>query len=255
MYSLFRRYARSFLGGKGGVMAKRIAVFGDSISKGIVFENDKLQKLDEDMVTLIAKEYGFAITNYSQYGMSLKKLSGKGTIEGYVKGLDSSEENYAVICIGGNDANYDWVAVAKEPQKPHEAYTSVEEFEGLLIHYIRLLQDAGVRVMLTTIPPVDAKRYFENVLCKKVDGEKVLEFFKGDVTNISRHQEAYNLSVIKCGILTGCPIIDLRTGFLMDRNYLRNYCIDGVHPNGGGHRFMAKEVEASLVRQGLIKKA
>lgn len=235
-------------------MERKVAVFGDSISKGIVYENEKLSKISEDAVTLIAEEYGYDIENYSKYGQSLKKLCEKEVFKSFVDKNECSGQIYAVICIGGNDANFNWKEVGENPRYNHHALTPVKEFEELLDKSVKILLEKCERVILTTIPPVDSKRYFENVICKMTDGEKVLEFFDGDVTNISRHQEAYNYAIIKCAIRNGCPIIDLRTGFLLDRTYLRNYCIDGVHPNGKGHRFMAEEVVRSLADQGLVLK-
>ena len=85
-------------------MDKRVVVFGDSIAKGIIYENNKLQKLDDNAVSLIAKEFGCEITNLAKYGLSLKKLNEKNVIENYLKETQILPE-YAVICIGGNDAD------------------------------------------------------------------------------------------------------------------------------------------------------
>ena len=231
-------------------MDKRVVVFGDSIAKGRIYEDNKLQKLDNNAVSLIAKEYGYEITNLAKYGLSLKKLNEKNIIENYLKETNPLPE-YAVICIGGNDADYNWKEVALSPLESHKPITPVEEFSALLNKTVALLKEVGIKVILTTIPPVSSERYFKNVICKISDGQKVLEFFDGDVTNISRHQEAYNYAIIGTAVTNDCHIIDLRTGFLLDKNYLANYCIDGIHPNACGHKFMAMEIVKSLARQGL----
>lgn len=232
-------------------MTKKVAIFGDSISKGIVYEDGKLRRIDDCVVNLIADEYGFEIRNFARYGLTLSKLDKKQTVEKFIDETAEEADNYAVLSIGGNDADYDWKAVAQNPFFDHLPNTPVEEFEVLLQNKVKLLISAGIKVILTTIPPVDSKRYFDNVISKIADGQKVLEFFDGDVTNISRHQEVYNYSIIKVATQNACPIIDLRTGFLLDRKYLRNYCIDGIHPNELGHKFMAEEVVNSLARQGV----
>ncbi len=230
---------------------KKIAVFGDSISKGIIYENEKIKKLDDGVVNLIAADYGYEIHNYSQYGQSLKKFCEKGAVERFLSQIEGKSENYAVFCFGGNDADYNWRQVVTDPQFDHQANTPLPEFKMLLEEKVSELQDGGVKVVLTTIPPVDSQRYFDNVISKIVDGDKVLEFFNGDITNISRHQEAYNYAIIGVATAHGCPIIDLRTGFLLDRNYLKNYCVDGIHPNSHGHKFMAEQVVRSLAQQGI----
>ena len=233
-------------------MEKKIVVFGDSISKGIVSEGEKLLKLDSDAATLIEEKYGYTIINQSRYGMTLKRLCERRAVEKFLDQTDGVE--YAVLCIGGNDADYDWKAVGENPQLDHGPVTPIEEFYSLLEGTIELLQERGVNVMLCTIPPVDAVRYFDNVICRRADGDRVLEFLNGDLSNISRHQEAYNSYIVGCAVKHGCPVIDLRTGFLLDRRYLSNYCVDGVHPNCLGHRFMAEQIVLSLARQGVFLK-
>lgn len=234
-------------------MASKVAIFGDSISKGIIYENKKLLKLKDSMVNIVAEEYGLDVVNYSKYGQTLKKLTERNAVKKFLE-EGGKKGDYAVFCIGGNDADYDWAAVAKTPLEEHLPFTPIDEFEALLSENITILQNAGVHVIITTIPPVDSQRYFKEVISKVTDGEKVLEFFDGDVTNISRSQECYNLALVKCAAKYGCPIIDLRSGFLLDRKYLRNYCEDGIHPNEQGHRFMAEEVINSLTKQGLVLK-
>ncbi len=232
-------------------MTGNVVIFGDSISKGIVYENEKLLKLKDSVVNIVAEEYGLNVVNYSKYGQTLKKLTERNAVDNFLK-VEGKRGDHAVFCIGGNDADYDWATVAKAPHENHQPVTPLDEFEKLLSCNIEKLQNAGIDVIITTIPPVDSQRYFKTVISKIADGESVLEFLDGDVTNISRHQECYNLVLLKCASKYGCPLIDLRTGFLLDRSYLRKYCEDGVHPNENGHRFMAKEVINSLAAQGVV---
>lgn len=232
------------------IMNKKVVVFGDSISRGIVSEGDKLVRLEADAASLIEKQYGYEISNKSRFGLSLKRLCEKRTVEAFIEG-GAEDVDIAVLCIGGNDADYNWEEVGKTPWVDHQPYTSPEEFGQLLCKTVELLQGRGISVLLCTIPPVDSQRYFDNVICKRADGERVLEFLNGDVSNISRHQEVYNYVIIGCARRYSCPIIDLRTGFLLDRFYLSNYCADGIHPNGSGHKFMAEQIVSSLARQGV----
>lgn len=233
-------------------MNKRVAVFGDSISKGIVTSGNKLHRIDANAVSLIADEYGYEVVDFSRYGQTLKRICERNLIEKFIEGADGSGEEYAVFCIGGNDADYDWRAVSQSPGEDHHPFTQPEEFAKLLDDGVDKLLHAGVKVILTILPPVDSKRYFDNVICNIADGERVLEFFGGDVTNIARSQEVYNYAIIRCAHEHSCPIIDLRTGFLLDRRYLDKYCADGAHPNEEGHRFMAEQVVKSLARQGIV---
>lgn len=79
-----------------------------------------------------------------------------------------------------------------------------------------------------------------------------MRFFKGDVTNINRHQECFNYEIIKAAAENGCKIIDIRTGLLMDFGYLSGYSSDGVHPNEAGHKVIAEEI-IKLIDSGKLE--
>ena len=73
-----------------------------------------------------------------------------------------------------------------------------------------------------------------------------MEFLNGDLTNISRYHECYNLAIVKCALENDCRLIDLRTPLLLDRKYMDLLCPDGIHPNEQGHGLMAKVVESII---------
>lgn len=100
--------------------------------------------------------------------------------------------------------------------------------------------------VLFSLPPIDSQRYFRNVISARADGERVMEFFRGDVTNIARHQEAYNLAVMKAALENGCPFIDFRTDMLLMPDYLACLSDDGIHPNARGHEEIARIVGGKL---------
>lgn len=94
---------------------------------------------------------------------------------------------------------------------------------------------------------------FSNVICTVADGSKVMEFLNGDLTNISRYHECYNLAIVKCALENNCRLIDLRTPLLLDRKYMDLLCPDGIHPNEQGHMLMAKVVENII--DGMLKRS
>jgi len=219
-----------------------VTIFGDSIPKGVVNVNGKIENLKESVVNLVAKDLNIDIDNISMYGQTLTRLVCKGYLTSFVKAIDKSKKNIAIISLGGNDSDYDWVEVAKTPNVEHEPRTPLHIFEYMLNETIKLLNNNNVKVILTTIPPIDSKRYFDNVICKLADGDKVMEFLKGDVQNIYRHQESYNNIICKVATKNNCKLLDIREGFLQDRDFLSNLCQDGVHPNKKGHTVMANQI-------------
>ena len=220
----------------------KITLFGDSIPKGYTTKGGRIEKVDKDAVSLLEEKYGFRIENRSAYGQTLHKIYERRMVERYIKDTRGEKDRTAVFCIGGNDSDYDWKAVAAAPKAFHESKTPLSVFEKELDELIKKLKADGVQVLLTTLTPVDSKRYFERVISNVADGEKVLEFLSGDITNINRHQECYNLAVIGAAMKNDCKIIDIRSDFLMQTDYLVKYSDDGIHPNAGGHRVIAKSV-------------
>lgn len=223
----------------------KITVFGDSIPRGIVLKENKLQTIQSGVVDLVAKKLNLEIQNLSRFGQTLKRLCEKNIFENYLSELSKCngvEKNIAVIAIGGNDCDFDWQTVAETPTFPHEPHTPLAEFEELLDSTVGSLKQNNIEVILFTIPPIDSKKFFENVISKKADGKKVLEFFNGDISNISRRQESYNLAIIKCAMKNRCTLIDIRTRLLINRSFLSFMCEDGVHPNEEGHKIMSEEI-------------
>src|SRR5574344_306378 len=158
-----------------------LTVFGDSIPEGIITQNGKLEKLTDNVVNIVANHFNFKINNLSVYGQTLSRLVQKKAITEYLNKIDEKQKNIVVISLGGNDSDYDWKEVEKSPELEHLPKTPPEQFEKLLIDTTNELKKAKVKVFLTTIPPLDSKRYCENVICKLAVGKKILQFFKNDI--------------------------------------------------------------------------
>ncbi len=224
----------------------KITIFGDSIPKGVVYENKQLKKLDRTAVDMIASHYAIEISNLSSYGQTLTRLVEKNMIEDYISSLDHNFKNIAVISIGGNDSDYNWKEVAMSPHIAHMPKTPPKDFKKLLSTIIKKLKSANVKVILTNIPPVCSKNYFDNVISTTADSAKVLEFLQGDIDNIYRHQELYNLIITDCAKENRCKLLDIRQHFLWDTKYLSSFCEDGIHPNKTGHEKIAQTIIEQL---------
>ena len=219
-----------------------ITLIGDSIAKGIATENMRLTRLDTCASILVGEYLGANINNLSVYGQTIGRVEEKKLVEKYIENLDKSKNNKVVFSIGGNDADFDWVEVGKNPSFNHQPKTSHKIFETTLRKMIRMLKNEGVDVWITGLPPVDSYRYFDRVICKIANGENVLDFLDEDISNIQRHQEFYNFLLYKIAVTENCGFLDIRSIFLKDKNFLEKFCSDGVHPNKEGHKMIADEI-------------
>ena len=216
-----------------------ITVIGDSIPKGLYLENKKICRISRSAVSTIAERLGAEIENFSVFGQTLKKCCAKGHFESWLN-KHAGTRDRLIISLGGNDCDYLWEEVAKDPFAPHLPNTPLPEFEGLMHSVISACKARGVTPAFTSLPPIDSQRYFKNVICKRADEERILQFFHGDVTNISRHQECYNLAIMKAAISANCPFFDFRSELLLQTDYLSLLSDDGIHPNQAGHDMIAE---------------
>lgn len=219
---------------------QNITIIGDSISKGLYLDNLKPTSLDFSAVKIIEDKLGKKINNLSSFGQTLKRVYEKGVISNYLSNI-KGKHNICVLWIGGNDADYNWKEVAQSPDKNHEPKTPLKEFENILDAITKQLVKK-VKVVFVTLPPIDSKRYFNNVISKIANKDAILQFFNGDITNINRHQECYNTAILKIAKEYNCPVFDIRTELLLDRDYLSMLSEDGIHPSLNGQNRIAELV-------------
>ena len=201
-----------------------------------------MARVQKSAVRLISEALGTEIENFSAFGQTLNKCMEKGHVDRWIR--EASKGDILVFSLGGNDCDYDWAEVAADPLAPHAPKTPYAEFVRLLGSAASKLKRAGFTPVFTSLAPIDSARYFKNVICNKADGEQVMRFFRGDVTNISRHQECYNDAVCKTALACGGIFLDFRSPLLLLPDYLGCLSDDGIHPNQRGH----EEIASALLR-------
>ncbi|MEG1751618.1 MAG: SGNH/GDSL hydrolase family protein [Clostridia bacterium] len=218
-------------------MKQKVYVLGDSIAKGIVYVDEKLQRSQNSAISILEKELDIQIINLSAFGQTLPRICEKKFIENIIEGKG---KDVVVFSIGGNDSDYNWKEVAISPNKNHIPKTPISQFYNLLDKNIKKLKKNNYTVILVNLPPIHSARFFSNFICKQANGDAVLKFLQGDITNIYRHQEAYNNVIVKCGNKNNCTVVDIRTPLLLNRHYSSLLCDDGIHPNEKGQALIAK---------------
>lgn len=226
-----------------------IIVLGDSISRGFFYEGQAIKKIEHSAVDILQQKFVCKINNLSVFGQTLKRAYEKNLHEKCLSMFQKDKKNVVVIALGGNDADYDWNKVSLSPKQNHTPKTEIVQFEQILKQMIDYFQSHNIKVIVNSIFPVDSQRFFDNVISKKFDGEKVLEFLNNDVTNLYRHQESFNNSLVKVVAQTKCDFIDYRSPLLLKNDFLSYFCDDGIHPNQKGHEFIAEIVTKFIQKQ------
>jgi len=133
--------------------AIQIGIFGDSISKGIVLDEEThrystLKKEISQWVTPAA-----ALHNFSVMGSTIQK--GLSIIKRHTEQLSGYQNVF--LEFGGNDCDFDWQAVSERPQAHHEPHTPLKQFETLYTKAIQLIQEKKGNPILLTLPPLEPK--------------------------------------------------------------------------------------------------
>lgn len=208
-----------------------IGIFGDSISKGIIFEEQ-----GQRYCTVTKEIRGWTrpaiLHNFSVMGCTIRK--GMEIIKRHL--LQLSDYKNVFLEFGGNDCDFNWQAVSDDPDGNHLPNTPPEEFETLYTDAIRSIQKQGGNPVLLTMPPLAPERYF-NWISKGKNAANILKWL-GNVDTIYRWQEMYNMKVTLLAQKLSVPLIDIRSAFLSQHHYRDFLCADGIHPNRRGHHLI-----------------
>ncbi len=231
-------------------MQKNIQVWGDSVLKGIVYDEDRkrFRILKDNALSLCEKISGCLFFNRSRMGMTAPqaltqmKLSPK-----------DFENQLVLIEFGGNDCDYNWKEVAATPNAQHVPTTPFEQFKKTITDMVKLVRQYGGQPILTSLPPLSASRYLDWI-CNfyKLSKEAILSFL-GDVQMIYRWQELYSLEISNLASALSCPYVELRESFLYASRGQDFLCQDGIHPNAAGHRIMANRLSDQLAKIGIAE--
>ena len=216
-------------------MSKKILVIGDSISKGVVFDEqkNKYTLINDCYFNLLSKTVNAQMINESRFGSTI--TDGKKSLESKMKKHDP---DMVVIEFGGNDCDFLWNDIADNPVLNHIPKTPLDIFEKQLCSMIDYIEKNNKTAILTTLPPLYADSYFKWFTEKdKQKGIRILKWLK-DIWRIYWWQERYSscISAIACKRNLHC--IDVRNAFLKEQEFNQYICKDGIHPNKAGHRLI-----------------
>ncbi len=219
-------------------MIQSICVFGDSVSKGVVFDSvhKKYILLKDSFIGMLQKGTDIVVSNYSKFGCTVTK--GSEILKKHQDEL--CKYDYTVFEFGGNDCDFDWAKISAAPEEIHTANTPVSDFETHYSEMIEEVEKSGGNPVLLSLPPIDAKRYFAWI-SRGLNAQNLLHFL-GDIEYIYRWHEMYNLAVCRIAIKHQVPLIDISSAFLKTGNYQSLICEDGIHPNANGHKLISETI-------------
>ncbi len=215
-----------------------VCIFGDSVAKGVVFDamKNKYSLLKESFANIVGRQQNISILNFARFGCTISL--GKEILKRHECELERFD--YTILEFGGNDCDYNWAEVARDPFSEHLCNTPILQFREKYRELISRVLQSGGNPVLMNLPPIDAKRYFRWI-SKGLNKKNILAFL-GEVDFIYRWQEMYSVAVEDLAAEKKIPLIDIRSEFLSKRNLGDYICEDGIHPNDKGHLLISKAI-------------
>ncbi|MCL2408662.1 MAG: SGNH/GDSL hydrolase family protein [Oscillospiraceae bacterium] len=243
---------------------KRVEIFGDSILKGIQINPKNMRyHVDNNIdIELIEKRHLLSIINFSKFGCTVTK--GLALLEKRLKGNKPSCDAI-LMDFGGNDCDFNWKEISECPDDEHLPHTPLNVFVDTYHKIIALLSENGIRPIMTTLPPLDANKFF-NWYCNGLNKPNVLKWLGNidlivrwqgscskavekitgganapeNIDVIYRWQESYSKAIEKIAAGTNTLLVDLRGAFLRHSSPEHLLCEDGTHPNTEGQKIITQ---------------
>ncbi len=229
---------------------KKLLIYGDSILRGITYSTALgRHKLCAGHELKSIGEIGYEVKNRCRMGATI--LRGMDILE---KTLDECNENTVVLFeFGGNDCDHDWHAVSEHPQQAHAPHIDERTFSKSYKSAIERVRATGATAIMANMIPIDADRYMQTI-SRSNSYENILSWL-GDCSMLYRFQEHYNRIVERLSAETECPMIDLRSAFLLSHDYKALISEDGIHPTESGHDLIEESLRDFLLDYGNVCRA
>lgn len=216
-----------------------IVLFGDSIAKGVIYDQDKgkYSVLKNSFAELVQRRIKGIIHNAGRFGSVITK--GRSTLE---RDVLMKRPDIVVLEFGGNDCDFNWDEIAKNPNGEFSPKTTLNHYISVLQDMIRKLMEEGIVPVLMTLPPLDADKYFKWVSKNNDTSAANILTWLGTISRIYWWHERYNAAIIQVAEEMRVRMIDIRGAFLKTEDYREYICEDGIHPNEQGHRLIADKL-------------
>ena len=225
-----------------------ITAFGDSVLKGVIYEDEHYRVADESFQKICEQYFGITIENRARFGSTISK--GESVFEKNLSLIKESDGDYVVLEFGGNDCDFNWKEISEDPDRKHLPMSTISNFTTTYTNIINEIKNLGKIPVLLSLPPIDSARYFAQI-SRGLSSENIMKWMKNDRQYITNWHERYNIEIFKLAIATSVPVIDITSIFLEKKNYSRFLCVDGIHPNAEGHKLIAKAIEEHVRKKNI----
>jgi acyl-CoA thioesterase-1 len=212
---------------------------GDSITKGVAYDEKKSKYvvLEDSYPQLLKNKLNGVIYNCAKFGNTILRAASK-----FQNDVLKKDPDIVVIEFGGNDCDFNWEEIEKDPYADHQPKTDISTFQENLVNMVDKLKSNGIVPVLMSLPPLDPDRYFKWISKNSAAAAERILTWLGTVNKIYWWQERYNSAIVSIAQETETRWIDIRSAFLKTPDFRQFLCIDGIHPNSQGHKLIAGKI-------------
>ncbi|MBU3111109.1 SGNH/GDSL hydrolase family protein [Clostridium lacusfryxellense] len=213
--------------------------YGDSITKGIIYDDEKSKYaiLKENFTSIIENKIKGPVYNAGKFGSTIIR----GARKMYNDVIKKSPD-IVLIEFGGNDCDYNWNDIAKNPDMEYKPNTDIITFRETLLAMIDTLKSNHILPVLMTLPPLDPLKYFKWISKEDNTNEMNILHWLGTKETLFNWHNSYSKTITQVAIETNTVLIDVRSEFLKYNNYSKFLCRDGIHPNIEGQSLIANTI-------------
>ena len=197
-----------------------IVAYGDSITKGVIYdiEKSKYTFLKENFTRIIGNKIKGTVYNEGKFGNTIMR----GAHKMYNDVIKKSPD-VVLVEFGGNDCDYNWDDIAKNPNIEYKPNTDINIFRETLLTMINTLKNNHILPVLMTLPPLDQLKYFKWVAKEDSFAEKNILQWLGTKDRIFTLHNSYSKMITEVANETSTVLIDVRSEFLKYNNYSNFY--------------------------------
>lgn len=216
-----------------------IVAYGDSITKGIIYDDKRFKytTLKENFTSIIENKIKGSVYNAGKFGNTIMRGARKMYNDVIKKSPDM-----VLVEFGGNDCDYNWDDIAKNPDMEHKPNTDICTFRETLLAMIDTLKINNILPILMTLPPLDPLKYFKWIAKEDSFAEKNILHWLGTKDKLFTWHNSYSKIITEVANETGTVLIDVRSEFLKYSDYSQFLCCDGIHPNTEGQSLIASVI-------------
>ena len=112
-----------------------ITAFGDSVLKGVIYEDDHYKVADTSLQKICEESLGIVVENKARFGSTITR--GETIFERHLDTIRASSGEYVVLEFGGNDCDFNWKEVSEDPEREHIPASTIENFVETYTNIIR----------------------------------------------------------------------------------------------------------------------